>query len=202
MSSCYFEHHEKLFFGCFHSGFVGWINHVDHCVGVVVIRAPIRPDSWLASDVPSLELQVLVSHGFDVESNRWSTRHHRAKKNKREILGVVCMTSLRWSLSVQTKTKDQMLQISQRSEFTKNCGFSSIVQSFWKEMRTAQRVEIPKRRILRSFEPKRRPNIFPKTNPMRIGLSWEWEAKEISLEIASDGWRKSQWVFKMKNFEF
>lgn len=59
----------------FFSGFldplgVGRVDNVDKCVGVCEIVAPVLPKRLLSSDVPNVELELVVREVLDVEALR------------------------------------------------------------------------------------------------------------------------------------
>jgi len=72
------EHGEELGLVDGEAVAVGRVDDVNDGLGVGVIAPPVGPDRGLAAEVPHLELDVLVLHGFDVEPDGRDGRHDLA----------------------------------------------------------------------------------------------------------------------------
>ena len=70
-SSCvnihYFKHQQQLLSGRRQFFSVCRVDYEDDCLRVWIVASPVLPDPFLSCQVPNLELDVLVLHGFHVE---------------------------------------------------------------------------------------------------------------------------------------
>lgn len=51
-----------------HAPPVRTVDNVNECVGLVEIVTPVRPNRLLPSDIPNVQLEVLVHEALDVEA--------------------------------------------------------------------------------------------------------------------------------------
>ena len=73
------KHAVELVTSCIRTLTIIGIHHKDDAMGILIVVSPQRSDLVLPSDIPHSEANILVLHGFHVESNGGDSSHHLAK---------------------------------------------------------------------------------------------------------------------------
>lgn len=65
-----FEEAVQLLLGILQPQFVGAIDNPHNPIGLLEVVAPVAPNSFLSTDIPDIQLEVIVLERFDVEAQR------------------------------------------------------------------------------------------------------------------------------------